>query len=108
MPGKAKGRGKTALLAMFESQALEAWDHPGAAKFRAGVDYTGVFTPTDVCVKATIAGGAGRRSATSPGRWSAAEAVVGDELRAIGDGPMSPAPESPKLSRLKGRRRPVG
>lgn len=37
------------------SQALEAWDRPGVAKFMARIDYTGIFIPTDICLKATSA-----------------------------------------------------
>ncbi len=42
-----RGSGKTTLLRMLDGAALEAWEHPRADEFRARIDYTGVFVPTD-------------------------------------------------------------
>jgi hypothetical protein len=42
-----RGSGKTTLLRMLDGAALEAWAHPRADEFRARIDYTGVFVPTD-------------------------------------------------------------
>ncbi len=43
-----RGSGKTSLLKMLQPNALEAWGAPEAAGFRAKIDYTGVFVPTDI------------------------------------------------------------
>lgn len=43
-----RGSGKTSLLKMLQTRALETWPHPDAASFRAKVDYTGVFVATDI------------------------------------------------------------
>lgn len=42
-----RGAGKTTLLRMLDGAALEAWDHKRADEFRARIDYTGIFVPTD-------------------------------------------------------------
>ncbi len=42
-----RGSGKTTLLRMLDGAALEAWEHLRADEFRARIDYTGVFVPTD-------------------------------------------------------------
>jgi energy-coupling factor transporter ATP-binding protein EcfA2 len=42
-----RGAGKTTLLRMLDGAALEAWDHPAADGYRAKIDYTGIFIPTD-------------------------------------------------------------
>jgi energy-coupling factor transporter ATP-binding protein EcfA2 len=42
-----RGSGKTTLLRMLDGAALEAWDHERAGEYRAMIDYTGVFVPTD-------------------------------------------------------------
>jgi energy-coupling factor transporter ATP-binding protein EcfA2 len=42
-----RGSGKTTLLKMLQQLALEAWRHPLANSYRAKIDYTGVFIPTD-------------------------------------------------------------
>jgi hypothetical protein len=43
-----RGSGKTTLLKMLQSPALEAWRHRDAAFYRAHINYTGVFVPTDI------------------------------------------------------------
>jgi energy-coupling factor transporter ATP-binding protein EcfA2 len=42
-----RGSGKTTILTMLQAQALEVWTHPRANDYRARVDFTGVFIPTD-------------------------------------------------------------
>lgn len=49
-----RGSGKTTLLKMLQQPALEAWDHPDAAAYRALVDYTGIFVATDINWKTQI------------------------------------------------------
>lgn len=43
-----RGSGKTSLLKMLQTRALEVWKHPEADLYRGRVDYTGVFIPTDI------------------------------------------------------------
>nr|WP_296770649.1 hypothetical protein [Rhodococcus sp. (in: high G+C Gram-positive bacteria)] len=43
-----RGSGKTTLLKMLQPAALNAWNHIDAEDYRAKVDYTGVFIPTDI------------------------------------------------------------
>lgn len=43
-----RGSGKTTLLKMLQGAALESWRHPDAADYRAQIQFTGVFIPTDV------------------------------------------------------------
>lgn len=43
-----RGSGKTTLLKMLQTPALEAWHHADADRYRARVDYTGVFVPADL------------------------------------------------------------
>ncbi|HZR78712.1 MAG TPA: hypothetical protein VFA58_05855 [Chthoniobacterales bacterium] len=43
-----RGSGKTSLLKMLQTRALEVWKHPEAELYRDRVDYTGVFIPTDI------------------------------------------------------------
>lgn len=43
-----RGSGKTTLMKMLTPEGLSAWNHPEAAAFRARIDYTGVFIPTDI------------------------------------------------------------
>jgi hypothetical protein len=43
-----RGSGKTTLLKMLQPAALSAWTHPGATRYRAKIDFTGVFVATDV------------------------------------------------------------
>lgn len=42
-----RGSGKTTLLKMLQQPALEAWQHPLAARYRESINYTGVFIPFD-------------------------------------------------------------
>ena len=42
-----RGSGKTTLLKMLQQLALESWHHPMAESYRAKIDYSGVFVPTD-------------------------------------------------------------
>ena len=42
-----RGSGKTTVLKMLQSSALEAWSSPDAEKFREVVDYSSVFVPAD-------------------------------------------------------------
>jgi hypothetical protein len=43
-----RGSGKTSLLKMLQTRALEVWEHDEAATYRGRIDYTGVFIPTDI------------------------------------------------------------
>lgn len=43
-----RGSGKTSLLKMLQTRALEAWHHPEADRYRKLIDYTGIFIPTDI------------------------------------------------------------
>jgi hypothetical protein len=43
-----RGSGKTSLLKMLQPRALESWRSADANNYRARVDYTGVFIPTDI------------------------------------------------------------
>ena len=43
-----RGSGKTTLLKMLQQPALESWRHARASEYRARIDYTGVFIPTDI------------------------------------------------------------
>lgn len=43
-----RGSGKTSLLKMLQTRALEAWEDPEAGDYRNRIDYTGVFIPTDI------------------------------------------------------------
>lgn len=43
-----RGSGKTTLLKMLQQPALEAWTGAVADEYRAAIDYTGVFIPSDV------------------------------------------------------------
>jgi hypothetical protein len=42
-----RGSGKTTILKMLQAPALEAWKHASADHYRAKIDFTGVFVPTD-------------------------------------------------------------
>jgi hypothetical protein len=42
-----RGSGKTTILKMMQSPALESWADPRAEYYRASVDFTGVFIPAD-------------------------------------------------------------
>lgn len=42
-----RGSGKTTLLRMLQQPALELWTAPDADKFRATIEFTGVFVATD-------------------------------------------------------------
>lgn len=43
-----RGSGKTTMLKMLLGEALEAWQHKDADSYRAQINFTGVFVPTDV------------------------------------------------------------
>lgn len=42
-----RGSGKTTLLKMLQPEALDNWSHDEATRYRAAIDFTGVFVPTD-------------------------------------------------------------
>jgi hypothetical protein len=43
-----RGSGKTSLLKMLQTRALESWKHPRSAELRRNLDFVGVFIPTDI------------------------------------------------------------
>src|SRR4051812_44087591 len=43
-----RGSGKTTLLKMLQLDALRAWKHIEADRYRGLIDFTGVFIPTDI------------------------------------------------------------
>ncbi len=43
-----RGSGKTSLLKMLQTEAIESWDHERSQDYRSKIDFTGVFIPTDV------------------------------------------------------------
>jgi hypothetical protein len=43
-----RGSGKTSVLKMLQPSALEAWASDEAQTYRARIDYTGIFIPTDI------------------------------------------------------------
>jgi hypothetical protein len=43
-----RGSGKTSLLKMLQTPALENWKHARASEFREKIDYTGVFIAADI------------------------------------------------------------
>lgn len=58
-----RGSGKTTLLKMLQIPALRAWRHPESDKFRAAINFVGVFVPADISWQAQIlALGAGKLS----------------------------------------------
>jgi len=68
-----RGSGKTTLLKMLQQPAIEAWKHPEADRYRALVDFTGVFVPTDISWGAQLqALGYGRLDPDSHGVLSVA------------------------------------
>jgi hypothetical protein len=46
-----RGSGKTSLLKMLQTTALETWNHEEAGEYRSRIDYTGVFIATDISWK---------------------------------------------------------
>lgn len=43
-----RGSGKTTYLRMLELKTLRAWSHPVADEYRHGINYTGIFVPSDI------------------------------------------------------------
>jgi len=43
-----RGSGKTTLLKMLSIDALRAWRHPKADRYRRDITYTGIFVPADI------------------------------------------------------------
>lgn len=43
-----RGSGKTTLMRMLQVEALSIWNSPNGENYRKGLDFTGVFIPTDM------------------------------------------------------------
>lgn len=43
-----RGSGKTTLMKMLSLEALRAWDVEEASSYRAGIQYTGIYVPSDI------------------------------------------------------------
>lgn len=77
-----RGSGKTTLLKMLTGAALEAWKGDDGHHYRAAIDYSGVFVPTDIAWKRWL-DRLDDEIAVSSGRLIAEAAVTNTVLRSL-------------------------